>query len=53
MIPSKVLAEEVLLLRKHNAEFVLTNLKTLGTSSFIIIKIKMLYLWKDESDKIF
>ena len=42
IIPSKVLAEEVLFLRKCKAEFVLANLKTFGHSSFIIIKNKML-----------
>ena len=42
IIPSKMLPEEVLFLRKCKAEFVLTNLKTFGPSSFIIIKNEML-----------
>ena len=39
---SEVLAKEVLFLINSEAELVLTNLKTLGPSSFIIIKNKML-----------
>ena len=42
IIPSEVLAEGVLFLRKSKIEFVLINLKTFGHSSFIIIKNKML-----------
>ena len=42
IIPSQALVEEVLFLRKSEAEFVLTNLKTFGPLSFIIIKTKML-----------
>ena len=38
----EMLADEVLFLRKSKAEFVLTNLKAFGPSSFIIIKNKML-----------
>ena len=41
-IPSEEIDKEVLMLRKSKAEFVLTNLKTYGTLSFLIIKNKML-----------
>ena len=40
---SEVLADGALFLRKFKAEFILTNQKTFGPSSFIIIKNKMLY----------
>ena len=42
IIPSEVLSKEVLFLRKSKAEFPLTNLKTFGPLSFMIIKNRML-----------
>ena len=41
IISYEVLAEEVLFLRKSKAGFVLTNLKTFGPSSFVIIKSRI------------
>ena len=42
IVPSVALAKVVLFLRKSKAEFVLTNLKTFGPSSFAMITNEML-----------
>ena len=44
ILPSEVIAEEVIFSKKSKVEFFYTYLKTFGPSSFIIIKNKILLL---------